>query len=228
MSSLRVSLLVLGFLVSDSSFAADDKAVAKEAQEKQILLELKQREEAKLTPGGIRPPTSSENTELKEIVFKDLLVIHDKSIAKDGGAAEVVPCSAELDGETFGYIQLDEKVKAELNCVDDYAGGISLVVKGKKGKKQTEKIGEVLGDAGESLDTRTWISKKDKKITITTVSISSYQDADAEDTAPINCDKKAWLIEWDAKNQKLKRKSIAYSEKDFKFVPAAQVAAKCL
>lgn len=227
MSSLKVSLLVLGFLVSDSGFAADDKAAIKESQEKQILLELKQREDAKLTPGGIRPPTS-EKAELKEIVFKDLIVVHDKSMAKDGGAVEAVPCSAERDGETFGFIQLDEKVQAELNCIDDYAGGISLVVKGKKGKKQIEKIGELLGDAGDVSDTRSWISKKDKKITITTVTISSSEDVLDEEGTSLKCDKQAWVIEWDSKKQKFNRKNIDYSEKDFKFVPAAQVAEKCI
>jgi preprotein translocase subunit SecF len=154
-------------------------------------------------------------------------VIHDKGMSKDGGPMETVPCDAEIGGVTFGFIQLDEKTTAELNCVDDYAGGISIVIKGAKGSAASEKLGEVLGDAGESTETRSWITKKEGHINIQTVTYSSYQDPDAEDTAPVNCEKKAWSIDFDKKSKKFKRKSIALNEKDMKFVPAARVAEKC-
>ncbi|MNL45073.1 hypothetical protein D3C87_1676880 [compost metagenome] len=103
-----------------------------------------------------------------------------------------------------------------------------MVVKGKKGKKQIEKIGELLGDVGDISDTRSWISKKDKKIKITAVTISSSEDVLDDEGTSLKCDKQAWVIEWDSKKQKFNRKSIEYSEKDFKFVPAAQVAEKCI
>lgn len=177
--------------------------------------------------GMIRGP-KADKVPVSEIVFKDQLVIHDKAMSKDGGAMENVACDAESGGVVFGFIQLDEKTTAELNCIDDYAGGIFITIKGAKGAVSTEKLGEVLGDAGESLETRSWITKKSSKINIQTATFSSYQDPDAEETAPVNCDKKAWSIEYDSKTKKFKRKSIPFNENEIKFVPAARVASICV
>lgn len=177
--------------------------------------------------GAIRGP-KTDKVSVNEIIFKEQLVIHDKSMSKDGGPMEAVACDAELGGVTFGLIKIDEKTTAELNCIDDYAGGISIVYKGLKGASSSEKLGEVLGDAGESTETRSWITRsKEGVLNIQTVTYSSYQDPDAEDTAPINCEKKAWAIDFDKKSKKFKRKSITLNEKEMKFVPAARVAEKC-
>jgi hypothetical protein len=224
LSALTVGMTFINFsLSSPMAFAESEKMNAAKLAE--IV--------GKPTPspvvdeaGLIRGP-KTDKVSVKEIIFKDQLVIHDKGMSKDGGPMETVPCDAEIGGVTFGFIQLDEKTTAELNCVDDYAGGISIVIKGAKGSAASEKLGEVLGDAGESTETRSWITKKEGHINIQTVTYSSYQDPDAEDTAPVNCEKKAWSIDFDKKSKKFKRKSIALNEKDMKFVPAARVAEKC-
>jgi hypothetical protein len=220
-SSLTLGLTFASSLVTlaDSAWAENERVgAAKPAA-------------AVLTPivseEGLTRGPKTDKVPVSEITFKDQLVIHDKGMSKDGGPMENVPCDAELGGVTFGFIQLDKKTTAELNCVDDYAGGISIVIKGAKGSAVSEKLGEILGDAGESTETRSWITKKQGNINIQTVTYSSYQDPDAEDTAPVNCEKKAWSIDFDKKSKKFKRKSIALNEKDMKFVPAARVAEKC-
>jgi hypothetical protein len=221
--SVRLVGFFLAFLaVSDFAAAENEKTVGTSPK---VLTTPK----AATTPdeGMIRGP-KTDKVPVSEIVFKDQLVIHDKGMSKDGGAMENVPCDAESGGVVFGFIQLDEKMTAELNCIDDYAGGIFITIKGAKGADITEKLGEVLGDAGESLETRSWITKKSGKINIQTVTYSSYQDPDAEDTAPVNCDKKAWSINFDGKSKKFKRKSITLNENEIKFSPAARVAAVCL
>lgn len=218
-------------IFSDESFAATtaapaekDNAAAASTDAKQLKPALPQ---TVSDEGAIRGP-KTDKVSVNEIIFKDQLVIHDKSMSKDGGPMETVPCDAELGGVTFGLIKIDEKTTAELNCIDDYAGGISIVYKGLKGSSSSEKLGEVLGDAGESTETRSWITRsKEGVLNIQTVTYSSYQDPDAEETAPINCEKKAWAIDFDKKSKKFKRKSVTLNEKDMKFVPAARVAEKC-
>ena len=210
-----LGLLLAFFALSDSASAENEKTKITAPQAVTTSEE-----------GLIRGP-KTDKVPVTEIIFKDQLVIHDKAMSKDGGPMENVPCDAETGGVIFGFLQLDETTKAELHCIDDYAGGISLTIQGTKGSVSTEKLGEVLGDAGESTETRSWITKKSGKVSIQTVTYSSYQDPDAEDTAPVNCEKKAWSIEFDSKSKKLKRKSISFNEKDMKFVPAARVAEKC-
>lgn len=226
LSALTLGLTFGNFLILSESAAAEGEKVSPAKSPVPIVVPTPAVQTSVQESGLIRGP-KTDKVSVSEIVFKDQLVIHDKGMSKDGGPMENVPCDAEVGGVTFGFIKLDEKTTAELNCIDDYAGGISIVIKGTKGSESSEKLGEILGDAGESTETRSWIIKKEGVISIQTVTYSSYQDPDAEDTAPVNCDKKAWSIEFDKKSKKFKRKSIALNEKDMKFVPAARVAEKC-
>lgn len=222
----KITALTVGMTFTVFSLVCIDSAMAENAKATPVKPVVPAITSTPSEEGFIRGP-KTDKVVASEIVFKDQLVIHDKSMSKDGGPMETVPCDAEAGGVTFGFIKIDEKTTAELNCIDDYAGGIFIAIKGTKGSVSSEKLGEVLGDAGESTETRSWITKKEGDIKIQTVTYSSYQDPDAEDTAPVNCDKKAWSIEIDKKAKKLKRKSIALNEKDMKFVPAARVAEKC-
>lgn len=223
-ADFQFRVLILGLILGTVSAQAEKLAAPATVEKVSAPTVV---EKTSVPEGAIRGP-KTDKVPVSEIIFKDQLVIHDKAMSKDGGPMESVSCDAELGGVTFGFIKIDEKTTAELNCIDDYAGGISIVYKGLKGTTSSEKLGEVLGDAGESTETRSWITRtKAGELNIQTVTYSSYQDPDAEDTAPINCEKKAWNIEFDKKSKKFKRKSITLNEKDMKFVPAARVAEKC-
>jgi hypothetical protein len=132
----------------------------------------------------------------KEITFNSKMLVQNKTLGIDGGAMEPVPCSIDYAKPTLmGFIQLDKNTKGTLRCLDNYMGGISLIYTDAKGTQQTMTLGQRDGDAGDSWDLRSWVTKDAKGISVRTISFGSTSDVE-ESGAATECHMKDEYFVW--------------------------------
>jgi hypothetical protein len=131
----------------------------------------------------------------KEIDFKQTLQIEDKAIIIDGGEAVKVPCEAVP--QLFGFVKIDADVTGELTCKDDYMGGIQLKVKDASGEDHAVDLEQADGDAGDSWDSRSLLSReKDGRLRIDLISVSSSENIEDEKSTP-SCSLRETALTWD-------------------------------
>jgi hypothetical protein len=155
-------------------------------------------------PVSTEPSVSESNTEVAdlidspfnkdtEIVFSKSLAIQSNSISIDGGEFQQVPCSSNMPG-IFGYITLKDNTKLELTCYNEYMGGISIVYVDASGKPESVNIAMKDGDAGDTWDRRTWITKIGDNVLFKNISLFSYEDE--VDKTQLECKVTEELTSW--------------------------------
>ncbi len=156
--------------------------------------------------------------------------LHPASISIDEGPPQSVPCSDDRDARTsFGYVLLDVETKGQLECVDDYLGGLSLSYQSATGTTVSLSLAMNDGDAGDQWETRSRLTKSRSdtpKMTIEKISLSSEEDP--MDRTLLGCSVTRTIYTWDHGARELVKSAAAPSLSPAEFAPPIGVASGCL
>lgn len=172
-------------------------------------------------------PSPSPPIQPIDYQFTKSIVVNRRALSVDGGVFQDVPCSADRSKPiVFGNIRLDDTAAGNLICIDDYMGGIQVTYKTPSGENETKLLGTQDSDAGESWETRSWITRGSGTLAIHSIALSSVEDT--EDGKLLDCRASHTFLTWD-KNKKILVEKAASSEgKIEEFAPPIHVAAGCL
>ncbi|MES2965311.1 MAG: hypothetical protein V4760_15610 [Bdellovibrionota bacterium] len=160
------------------------------------------------------------------IDFKDVLVLMDHSYSVDGGAMTDAVCSETDPPFTFATIRIGESKVAELTCLNDYLGGISM--KAASEPPLYEKLGLQFGDAGEMSDKRAWVRRSPEGLTIVTVSRWSQEDMDEEESSThVECGSKMEQLVISGKDLSFTKSEFKGKLEDYVFNPPPNINSKC-
>lgn len=171
--------------------------------------------------GDLPPPAALE--------FENVIVMMDGGYAIDGGAFVAASCAETDPAFRFGSLAVGDTL-AELTCLDDYMGGISI----KLDRTQPplyEKLGLRFTDAGEASDKRSWIRRTPEGLTIDVVTKWSQADIDPEEggQAHVQCGTTFERIAISAKDFAITKSEITDADKNaYPFEPPAKIDSKCL
>lgn len=157
------------------------------------------------------------------IEFSNSIVIADHSISVDGAAWSELACAENGEITIVGKVTLFPGKAAQLLCMNEYMGGVWLEVSGVK--FPIEKWGLKFGDAGETLDARTWLSRAADGILVEQVTLSSVRSGEGAGNE-VSCTNRvqAFLLKPDLT---IDEQKVEYSKERHKFDPPPQIEEKC-
>lgn len=155
---------------------------------------------------------------VKEIEFKNRNMIID-------GVDQKLACSDNEDATQLGTLQLTDKIQVRLQCLDDYASGISVIYKNTKGENRGVLLEQAASDAGEDWDERSWMYRKGQDIFIDKVRVLSYEDEKEEKH---HCDSVKTTYQWNMAKGEFVQIAEQENGPISNFTPPIQVEKDCL
>lgn len=170
-----------------------------------------------------------------EIKFNDTIIVENTRISIDGAPLKEVPCGDTQDPIVFAEIDLGGGLVAELECLDNYMGGISLAMKEEGLRLDTQKLGLAFADAGDTSDMRSWIKHDASTNSVLIYMVSYWSQEDIEELEreagvpeKVECGNKIELLKWDPKAKKFLVSEVKEDLSKFRFDPPPSIHEKCM
>lgn len=122
-----------------------------------------------------------ENTTLKNISFKNTLILQYENYIVDAGKQEKLICPEKR--KSVATINLTKTTIAEISCAKEYPGNVQIEY-ASVGEKKNLIIAGAIGDGGDQGETRSLISRdSEENLILQTTSVNSSQEADTENSS---------------------------------------------